>query len=156
MKLYHGEYTPATLVAIANSKNYRTAVSPFGQPAGNVVRYVGKAVKWKFVRGDSFWKLAESDPTVGRIAEGLRKAISISKQAAGTYGVAMVRLFDGRTVILPRKVVKQMQLAGKEGVSIVSELPYGESAKSVRKKYGIKGEYKAFAPTVAVAVPAPV
>ena len=49
-----------------------------------------------------------------------------------------------------------MQIAGKEGVSIVSELPYGESAKSVRKKYGIKGEYKAFAPTVAVAVPAPV
>jgi len=156
MKLYPGEYTPSTLLAIAKSKQYRTAVSPFGMPAGNVVRYVGKAVKWKFVKGESFWKLAETDATVGKIAEGLRKAISISKQAANTYGVAMVRLYDGRTVILPRKVVKQMELAGKEGVSIVNELPYGMSAKEVRKKYGIKGEYKAFAPTVAVAVPAPV
>ena len=159
MKLYPGEYTPATLVAIASSKNYRTAVSPFGMPAGQVVRYVGKAVKWKFLRGEDFWNAVESAPEddpLKAVGRGLKKAIEISKAAKNTFGVALVRLHDGRTVILPRKVVRQMQIAGKEGVSVISELPYGMRAKDIRKKYGIRGEYKAFAPTVAVAVPAPV
>ena len=153
VKVYPNEINLFQLAAIGRTPGIRTGTSPFGMPAGSMVRYIGRSVPWKGMKGDAFWSVATK---YGRLADGLRTAIRISKDAAGTYGVALVSLADGRQVVLPRKVVKQMEAQGKP-VTVISEIPYGMSAREVRKTLGIKGEYKGLAGIAAAAavVPAP-
>jgi len=153
VKVYPNEINLFQLAAIGRTPGIRTGTSPFGMPAGSMVRYIGRSVPWKGFKGDAFWSVAEK---FGSLAAGLRKAIDVSKRAAGTYGVALVTLADGRQVVLPRKVVKQMEAQGKP-VTVISEIPYGMSAREVRKTLGIKGEYKGLAGIAAAAavVPAP-
>ena len=160
VKVYPNEINLFQLAAIGRTPGIRTATTPFGMPPGSVVRYIGKSVSWKGLKGDAFWAWAEKfTPKTGRtgaIAEGLRRAISISKEAAGNYGVAIISLADGRQMVVPRKVAIQMERAGKP-ITIVAERIYGEDARTVRKRFGIRGEYKALvgAPVGAVAVLAP-
>ena len=103
-----------TLEDIADLK-FRNDISLYTTPIGmkyedylegKKVIYIKRAVPWKGLKGAAFWEEAEKH---GRLAEGLRKAIEISRRAAGTYGVVIAP--DGR--ILPAKAVKQMELAGK-------------------------------------------
>jgi len=161
VKVYPNEISLIGLAQIASNRMFRTGTTPFGMPPGMVVRYVGRAVPWKGLKGDAFWRWAEKEKP--ELARGLRKAIDISKKNAEIYGVALVQLMDGRQMVVPRKVAAQM--AGK-GITIISELAYDRPAgrtkrvpysESVRGKYGIKGEYKALvgAPVGAIAVMAP-
>ena len=138
VKIYPNEINLFQLAAIGRMKGIRTGTSPFGMAPGAHVRYLGRSVPWKGVKGDAFWSLASK---FGRLADGLREAIRISQEARRTYGVAVVNLADGRQVVLPLKVVRQMEIAGKP-VSIVSKLEYGEEAYKIRKRLGIRGEYK--------------
>jgi len=159
VKVYPNEINLFQLAAIAQTPGIRTGTTPFGMPPGMHVRYIGKSVAWKGFKKSPYESLDEylrrfaeafKQPVRGRpgetvgqaIANGLKQAIDISKAARGTYGVAVVALADGRRVVLPLKVVKQMQAQGKP-VSIIAEKPYGMPAKEVRKQFGIRGEYKA-------------
>ena len=103
-----------TLEDIADLK-FRNDISLYTTPIGmryedwkegKKVIYVKRAVPWKGLKGAAFWEEAEKH---GKLKEGLEKAIKISKDAAGTYGVVIAP--DGR--ILPAKAVKQMEMAGK-------------------------------------------
>jgi len=164
VKIYPNEINLFQLAAIARTPGIRTGTTPFGMPPGMAVRYIGKSVDWKGFKKSPYETLEEylrrfaetfKKPVRGRptetvgaaIADGLRKAIDVSKAAAGTYGVAVVALADGRHVVLPRKVVRQMEMQGKP-VTVVAEKVYDVPAKEVRKRYGIKGEYKALVPMV--------
>lgn len=172
VKVYPNEVNLFQLAAIGNTPGIRTATTPFGMPPGSVVRYIGKSVPWKGLKGDAFWKFAEEykpkthfgkplteaerEKYKGILADALRMAIDISKRAAGNYGIAVIALQDGRQMVVPRKVAKQMELAGKP-VTYIDERVYGENAYMTRKRFGIKGEYKALvaAPVGAIALAAP-
>ncbi len=103
---------PVTLEEILKlrmSREFSPYTTPIGMKyedyvEGKKVIYGKRAVPWKGLKGNAFWEEAEKH---GRLAEGLRKAINISRQAAGTKGVVIAP--DGR--ILPRKALRQMELA---------------------------------------------
>ena len=139
VKVYPNEINLFQLAAIGRTPGIRTGTTPFGMPPGAQVRYIGRSVPWKGLKGDAFWSWADANKP--RLAEGLRAAIKISKGAAGTYGVALVALADGRQMVLPRKVVEQMRAAGKP-VTVIREYEASAPAKDMRKRYGIRGEYK--------------
>lgn len=106
------------ILEMKQNKNYRLTTSPFGLTEedireGRKVLYVGRAVPWKGVKGAQFWEFAENHVNKkgerGTLAAGLKKAIEISKSAAGVTGVGVAP--DGR--ILPAKAIAQMRAAGK-------------------------------------------
>jgi len=105
---------PVTIEDIARlrmSRDFSPYTTPIGMKyedyvAGKKYIYVKRAVPWKGLRGEAFWEEAKKH---GRLDEGLRRAIDISRQAAGTRGVVIAP--DGR--ILPAKAVRQMELAGR-------------------------------------------
>jgi len=148
VKVYPNEVNMVQLGVIGAMKGIRTGTSPFGMPAGAHVRYIGRSVPWKGLKGDAFWSFAANHVNKkgvrGTLESGLKSAIAVSQKAAHTFGVALAQLADGRQVILPLKVVRQMEIAGKP-ITIVSKLEYGEEAYKIRKTLGIRGEYKGLA-----------
>jgi len=147
VKVYPNEINLFQLAAIGNTPGIRTGTTPFGMPPGAHVRYIGKSVPWKGLKGDAFWDFARNyipkrSKNKGALADALSKAIDISKRAAGNYGIAIIALQDGRQMVVPRKVAVQMESAGKP-IQIIAEKIYGEKAEMIRKRFGIKGEYKA-------------
>lgn len=97
----------------------RTAVTPFGMPAGAYRRYVGKSVPWKMVKGIEEVKKINPD-----VAKGLAKAIAISKAQKGKYGVAIVHHFEkGVNILMPYKAGLQME-AQKTGKVITTYPSY--------------------------------
>jgi len=120
LKLYPGEYTIMDLLAVSRSPAFRTAVTPFG-PDAMYHRYAGRAVAWKM----NFNAAPE------RVKSGLSKAISISKGAAGVRGVALVSV-DGKTMLVPKKVVEQLRAAGKRPVILAERATASEIITGVR------------------------
>ena len=96
------------LMEIASDRNYSVAYTPFGR--FGLRTYIRKAVSWKGLKGDAFWKEAEKH---GRLAEGLRTAITISQKHRGQTGVALVQMPDGSYAVMPYKAAMQMVDAGK-------------------------------------------
>jgi hypothetical protein len=158
--------TAFDLAAIAKTPGIRIGYTPFGEPPGSVKYYIGRSVPWKGFKkypDEDFDKYAERFKktfSIGRmpnVVEGLRKAIEISKKAAGTYGVAIVELAPGtdlaRRVVLPLKVVKQMTETKEVKPIVRAAIAPGMPAKDVRKMFGVKGEYKSliYARTAGVA-----
>ena len=119
MKLYPGEYTIMDLLQVTASKNFRTAVTPFGEDA-RYHRYAGRAVAWKFA----------FDVAPERVKSGLSKAIGISK-AHREKGVALVRV-DGKTILVPMKVAEMMRAAGKRVTILASGATAAEIISAMR------------------------
>jgi hypothetical protein len=148
--------TPFDMLAIARMPGIRIGYTPFGESPGSVKYYIGRSVPWKGFKKDAaetldnyFKRFKDTFRDMGKaanVADGLSKAIDISKKAAGTYGVAAVELAPGtnlsRVVILPLKVVKQMDATKAKKPFVRAIISPGKSAKEVRKESGIKGEYK--------------
>jgi hypothetical protein len=141
--------------AIAQTPGIRIGYTPFGEAPGSVKYYVGRSVPWKgFKKGSKedletyIGRFKETFKTgkMPNVAEGLRKAIAISKASAGVYGVAAVELAPGtqlaRIVVLPMKVIDQMEATKTEKPIVRAAITPGKSAKDVRKETGVKGEYK--------------
>jgi len=84
----------------------RLTTSPFGLTPeqlekGVKVLYVGKAVPWKGKKGANF---VEEAMKHGRLIDGLKTAIAVSKAYAGTTGVGI----DPETgTYMPMKAIKQ-------------------------------------------------
>ena len=136
VKVYPGEFSLIDLMAVGSHPGIRTATTPFGAPLGQRIRYVGKAVEWKGKKGEAFWSIAEKH---GRLVEGLRTAIHVSREARGTYGVALVQLPYGGLTILPLKVVKQMIAQGKiTRANVIESIELPKSVKELK----VKGVYK--------------
>jgi len=151
--------TPFDIYMIAQTPGVRIAYTPFGEAPGSVKYYIGKSVSWKgFKKGaekleDYAKRFAETHGATGAaIAKGLLKAIEISKAASakaagtGVYGVAAVELAPGtqlsRVVVLPLKVVKQMEMTKTVKPVIRTSVAPGKPAKEVRRETGVRGEYK--------------
>jgi hypothetical protein len=147
--------TPFDLAEIAATPGIRIGYTPFGEAPGVVKYYIGRSAPWKGFKkqaGESLDSYADrfkktfASGKMPNVVEGLKKAIDISKRAAGTYGVAVVELAPGtdlaRKVVLPLKVVKQMTETKDVKPIVRRAIAPGVSAKEVRKKYGVKGEYK--------------
>jgi len=160
VKVYPNEVNLFQLGQIGATPGIRTGTTPFGQPVGAHVRYIGRSVAWKGVRKTKDESLEEYLRRLGNVnpevARGLRNAINVSMKYQGVTGVALVTLANGMRTILPRKVVEQMRGQGKP-VSVISIVDMGAKAKEVRQKFGIKGLYKGIAGAGAggVMVPAP-
>jgi len=106
-----GKVTVEDIARLKYNKDISLYTTPIGMKyedylEGKKVIYVKRAVPWKGLKGSAFWEEARKH---GRLDEGLRRAIKISQDAAGTYGVVIAP--DGR--ILPAKAVKQMELAAR-------------------------------------------
>lgn len=71
-----------------------------------------KPCPWKGLRGSKFWEEAAKH---GDLANGLKKAIEISKKASrkesGDKALGVGIAPDGR--IMPRKAILEMEIAGK-------------------------------------------
>jgi len=145
--------TPFDLLEVSKASDIRIGYTPFGEAPGSVKYYIGRAVPWKgFKKGaetleDYLKRFAETYGDTGAaIAKGLRRAIEISKSAARTYGVAAVELAPGtklsRVVVLPLKVVKQMEATKTTKPIVRASIAPGKPAKDVRKETGVRGEYK--------------
>jgi len=104
------------LMDIARSNEYSVSYTPFGR--FGLRTYIRKAAPWKGLKGEAFWKEAEKH---GRLADGLRSAINISRSHAGEKGVALVRYVDGSYGIMPYKSALQGQ--GKTIAQIVATAP---------------------------------
>jgi len=141
------------IATIAQTPGIRIGYTPFGEAPGSVKYYIGRSVPWKgFKKGAETFeeyvkRFAETFGDTGAaIAKGLMRAVEISRNAKGTYGVAVVELAPGtplsRLVTLPMKVVKQMEATKTTKPVIRATITPGKSAKDVRKEAGVKGEYK--------------
>ena len=104
------------LLEIAKSRDYSISYTPFGR--FGLRTYIRKAAPWKGLKGEAFWSEAAKH---GRLADGLRGAISISKKFANQTGVALVRYIDGSYGIMPYKSAKQSE--GKKIAAIVATAP---------------------------------
>ena len=104
------------LMDLARSNEYSVAYTPFGR--FGLRTYIRKAAPWKGLKGDAFWSEAAKH---GRLAEGLRAAIGISKNFAGQTGVALVKYMDGSYGIMPYK--SALQGEGKTIAEIVATAP---------------------------------
>lgn len=104
------------LMEIARSNEWSVAYTPFGR--FGLRTYIRKAVDWKGLKGDAFWEEAQKH---GRLAEGLRQAISISKNHAGEKGVALVKYADGSYGIMPYKSARQAEEKGR--LKIIATAP---------------------------------
>lgn len=102
-RLVRPQLTAEDIVKYRTNPEYRLTTSPFGvtpeQYENNPPIYIGKAVAWKGKKGNDFWKEAERH---GNLADGLRRAIAISKKYAGTYGTV---LYNGK--LYPKKAIEQ-------------------------------------------------
>ena len=168
VKISAPRLTPFELLAIAKTPGIRVGSTPFGESPGYVKYYIGASVPWKGLRkrpdqtlDDYLRSFKDAMKGIGKaanVADGLRKAIDVSKGAAGTYGVAVVELpVTGRLVVMPRKAAQQMVKQGKT-VRITPITAPNVSAKEMRAKYGEKAQYKALfarglAPAAAAAAP---
>ena len=115
------------IMELAASNEYSVATTPFG---GYGVRtYIRRAAPWKGVTKAPDETL---DDFVNRIAqytkkgtfEGLKKAVAVSKEAAGADGVGLVQLEDGSYSIMPVKAYKQMIATDKKVKLIASAKHY--------------------------------
>lgn len=106
------------MVAIKNDPSHNLYVIPFGPARGMVVVRTLENMDWKGVKGEEFWKVARKH---GRLADGLKRAIAISKAFAGTKGVVFIN-----GVPYPRKAIAQKEWKKKasEVEAIMSKLPY--------------------------------
>jgi hypothetical protein len=152
--------SPFDILEVARRPGIRIGYTPFGEAPGSVKYYIGRSVPWKgfkFTAADRkndvnawiknrFIPFLESIYVTTNIANGLAKAIEISKAANKTYGVAAVELAPGtnfsRVVTLPLKVVKQMNATKRVKPVVRASVAPEKPAKEVRKETGVKGEYK--------------
>ena len=102
MKLLRGELT-RDIIQLGFSNDFTLSTTPFGAPPGVGVRYIKSAVKWKGARG-----IEAVEKINKKVAEGLRKAIEISKKAAGVTGTVVYK-----GIVMPAKAKRQIELAGK-------------------------------------------
>ena len=127
VKIYPGEWRAIDLAYIGMTPGVRTSTTPFGAPAGGRIRYLGRSVAWKGLRGEAFWSFAEAYVPKGKkakydkggLAKGLRKAIELTKSHT-EKGVSLVVHPYGYTTILPTKVVRMMEDA-KKPVKVLAE-----------------------------------
>ena len=100
-RLVRPQLTVHDIISIRGNSKLRLTTSPFGitpeQYAVNPPIYVGAAVPWKGVRGIDRVREINSD-----VADGLSRAIAISKKYAGTRGTV---LFNGK--LYPKKCIEQ-------------------------------------------------
>jgi hypothetical protein len=148
--------SPFDILEVARRPGIRIGYTPFGEAPGSVKYYIGRSVPWKGFKKDAaeaqdsyIKRFKDTFKDMGKaanVADGLSKAIDISKRAAGTYGVATVELAPGtnlsRVVTLPLKVIKQMDATKRVKPIARAILAPGKNAKEVRKETGVKGEYK--------------
>jgi len=150
--------TPFDLAIIAQTPGIRVAYTPFGEAPGSVKYYIGRSVPWKGFKKEkeetleAYVKRFKDTFKSGKmpnVADGLAKAVAISKDSAGVYGVAAVELAPGtplaRVVVLPMKVVDQMEATKAVKPIVRAAIAPGKSAKEVRKETGVRGEYKSLA-----------
>lgn len=74
-------------------------------PPGEEKVVVSTPVAWKGMKGSQFWKEAKKH---GKLEDGLKSAIRISKGCAGVTGRGIL---GGRVV--PKKVICQVERKGK-------------------------------------------
>lgn len=110
------ELSVRELMDLARSNEYSVAYTPFGR--FGLRTYIRRAAPWKGLKGDAFWDEASKH---GRLADGLRSAIDISKRSAGNTGVALVKYMDGSYGIMPYKSALQGQ--GKTIADIIATAP---------------------------------
>jgi hypothetical protein len=158
------QVTPEDAVRIAKTPGIRMGYTPFGMPPGTVKYYIGSSVPWKGYTMESLGLKPREDTAKylemlgtflrqinkgikakGGVHEGLRKAIDISKRAAGTYGTGIYRVATGtplqREVVLPAKAAKQMVLQGKPVVRVDEHVP-GVPAREYVRPLGVKNIYQ--------------
>lgn len=131
MKIHGSEgFSLKDLVDIDQDPNYRTATTPMGAEKGEVQRYIGGAVDWKGADGRGAFggegnKTKEDLRNQGvpqRVIDGLEKATTMSKQASGVKGMALVERPDGVQVQMSAKSAVQA-LAGKKPYKLVEMIP---------------------------------
>lgn len=100
-RLVRPHLTVMDVLAIKGNSKLRLTTSPFGltpeEYAENPPVYVGSAVAWKGVRGMDKVRAINS-----KVADGLSRAIAISKKYAGTKGTV---LYNGK--LYPKKCIEQ-------------------------------------------------
>jgi len=107
-----GEISVQEIIRIKRDPTMRLTTSPFGYTPEEYIRlhprYVASCgrMNWKGVKGAKFWEIAAKH---GNLKSGLEKAIRISKEAAGVYGVAIGP--GGK--LMPAKCLKQIELSGR-------------------------------------------
>jgi hypothetical protein len=168
------QVTPEDAVRIAKTPGIRMGYTPFGMPPGAVKYYIGASVPWKGytmqslglrpredtakyldMLGTFLKQIGKGIKDKGGVHEGLRKAIEISKRAAGTYGTGIYRIAAGtplaREVVLPAKAAKQMILQGKPVVPKEQHIP-GVPAREYVRPLGAKNIYESLVARRVVAV----
>jgi len=91
------------LAFVKDNRNLRLTATPFVHGYEDKV-FLGHAAPWKGAKGVEGVRAIKPE-----VAEGLEKAISISKSCAGVKGV--VRVGDR---YLPKKVICQIEKAGRK------------------------------------------
>jgi len=120
-RLVKPQLTMQDIIDVRKNADVSLTTSPFGitpeQYATNPPIYVKKAVNWKgrggmgiagFERAVLNEGLCTDDIKGRNLINGLKKAIEISKKAAGTRGT---ELYNGK--LYPRKCIEQKRIAGK-------------------------------------------
>lgn len=100
-RLVRPHLTVMDVLAIKGNSKLRLTTSPFGitpeQYEHDPPVYIGSAVAWKGVRGMDKLRAINS-----AVADGLQRAIAISKKYAGVKGTV---LFNGK--LYPKKCIEQ-------------------------------------------------
>jgi len=131
VKIYRGEASLFDLAAIGRTPGVRTAVTPFGMDGIGLKRYIGASVPWKGVKVKGAAGMSESDIEAvlgehGRLAAGVKKIASVSKEVGTVTGVALGSIsgtdYKGRPYtkrgIVPKRC---FEIARKHGKTVTIE-----------------------------------
>ena len=117
MKIYKKEFSAKDLLEVAMDSRMRTGVTPFGAPEGEVVRYLGRSVPWKGIKGIE--NIRAVNPGV---AAGIERARDISRGHT-EKGIALVQYPNGEIVTMPMKCYAMMEAARRPVTLITTSAP---------------------------------
>jgi len=101
------------MARVRSDPSHSLYVIPFGPARGMIVLRNLKRLTWKGRKGPAFWEhIKSANP---RVAEGLKKAIAISKAYAGIRGVTFI---DG--IPYPTKAIKQKDWRAEKASQVES------------------------------------
>jgi len=117
MKIYKKEFSAKDLLEVAMDSRMRTGVTPFGAPEGEVVRYLGRSVPWKGIKG-----IANIKAVNPGVAAGISRARDISIKHT-EKGIALVQYPNGEIVTMPLKCYAMMEEAARPVTLITTSAP---------------------------------